>query len=259
MIDYKFLESDKVFRRRYVVETYNTSYFQTIKVSDLFKYLQEVASQHSEAMKIGFVDLKSNKGAWVLTKQLLEVDRLPKALEEFTIHTWSQKYNKIVATRNFLMTDKENHVIIKATSDWVVLDLEKRRIIPLTKINLDYIQSYDYDLFPQSLNKIVINQHNLVNEFTKKVRFSDIDLNGHMNNTNYVDMVLDSMAEYFPQRHKLKQINTNFIQEVKFLEDITIRTFQVNSNVFHHQIIRNMDGNEVFTAITQWDKQDNEA
>lgn len=253
MKDFNFLNSDKVFRREYLVETYNTSYFQTIKVSDLFKYLQEVASQHSEIMKIGFDDLKSKKGAWVLTKQLLEVERLPKALEEFTIHTWSHKLNKIVATRNFIVTDKENNIIIKATSDWVVINLEKRRIIPISKINLDYIQSYDLDLFSEALSKININQENLVNEFTKKVRFSDIDINGHMNNTSYVDMVLDSMAEYFTERYTLKVINTNFLQEVKFLEEITIRTYQVEETIFHHQIIRIHDACEVFTAITEWE------
>ena len=112
MKDLSFLNSRKTFRREYVVETYNTSYFQTIKVSDLFKYLQEVASQHSEIMKIGFDDLKGNKGAWVLTKQLLELKRLPKALEEFTIHTWSHKHNKIVANRNFIVTDKHKIILL---------------------------------------------------------------------------------------------------------------------------------------------------
>jgi acyl-ACP thioesterase len=254
MKDLSFLNSEKIFRREYVVETYNTSYFQTIKVSDLFKYLQEVASQHSEIMKIGFDDLKDNKGAWVLTKQLLEVKRLPNALEKFTIHTWSRELNKIVANRNFIVMDKQNNIIIRATSDWVVLNLEKRRIIPLSKLNLDSIQSYDYDLFSEPLTKINIISANLINEFTKKVRFSDIDINGHMNNTCYVDMVLDSMAEYFDQRHSLQLINTNFLQEVKFLEDIAIKTYQVETNIFHHQIIRNNDGCEVFTAITEWEK-----
>ena len=253
MVNKDFWESDKVFRRSFIVETYNTSYFQTIKLSDLFRYLQEVGSQHSETMKIGFDDLKSNNGAWVLTKQLLEVERLPKALEKFTIHTWSHKHNKIVASRNFLITDENGKVIIKATSDWVVINLEKRRIIPLTKINVDYIQSYNYELFPQPLHKIVVCEDKLVNEFTKKVRFSDIDLNGHMNNTCYVDMVLDSMAEFFTQRQQLKLVNTNFIQEVKHLEEITIRTFQIESNLFHHKIVRNRDDSELFTAITRWE------
>ena len=253
-MDKNFFESDKVFRKKYAVETYNTSYFQTIKISDLFKYLQEVASLHSESMKIGYEDLKVNLGAWVLTKQLLEVIRLPRALEEVTIHTWSHKHNKIVATRNFVVTDKDNNVLVKVISDWVVLNLKKRRIIPLSKINLDYIQSFDYELFPDPLDKIVIDNKYLVNEFTKKVRFSDIDLNGHMNNTSYVDMVLDSIAEFFTKRHNLKLINTNFIQEVKYLEEITIRTFQVQPNIFHHEIVRKDDGCELFKAITVWEK-----
>lgn len=254
MKDLNFLNSEKVFKRAYVVETYNTSYFQTIKVSDLFKYLQEVASKHSEIMKIGFDDLKSSKGAWVLTKELLEVRRLPDALEEFTIHSWSRELNKIVANRNFIVMDKNNNIIIKATSDWVVINLEKRRIIPLNKLNMDYTQNYDHDLFSEPLSKINIIPENLVNEFTKKVRFSDIDINGHMNNTCYVDMVLDSMAEYFTERHTLKLINTNFLQEVKFLDEITIKTYQVESTTFHHQIIRSNNAQEVFSAITEWEK-----
>lgn len=205
-------------------------------------------------MKIGYDDLQEKNGAWVLTKQLLEVIRLPQALEEFTIYTWSHKHNKIVATRNFLVLDKDNKILIKVVSDWLVLDLVKRRIIPLTKINLDYIESFDYKLFPEALAKIVVTEVNKVNEFTKKVRFSDIDLNGHMNNTSYVDMVLDSMAEYLTKRHKLIKINTNFLQEVKFLEEITIRTYQVENKLFHHKITRTSDQCELFTAITEWEE-----
>ncbi len=254
MTNLDFLNSDKIYKQKYLVETYNTSYFQTIKISDLYKYLQEVASQHSEVMKIGFDDLKNNKGAWVLTKQLIEFERLPRALEEFTVHTWSNRHNKIVANRNFLITDKDNKPIIKATSDWVVINLEKRRIIPLTKINLDFIQSFNHELFANPLEKINIIAENLVNKFTKQVRFSDIDINGHMNNTAYVDMVLDSIAEYFDKRYDLIRINTNFIQEVKFSEEISIKTYQVEDNIFHHKIIRQNDNLEVFTAITEWER-----
>ncbi len=250
----KALDDPRVYKKSYLVETYNTSYFQTIKVSDLFKYLQEVASLHSESMKIGYNDLKSINGAWVLTKQKLEVERLPESLEEIKIHTWSHKYNKIIATRNFVVTDSNNEILIKVISDWLVLNLSKRRITPLTKVNLDSIMSYDLQLFPEDLAKIEIIRENLVNSFSKKVRFSDIDLNGHMNNTSYIDMVLDSIAEFFNQHYQLKVIDTNFIQEVKYLEEILINTYQIEEYLFHHEIISQLDNKQVFTATTSWEK-----
>lgn len=251
----EFTKSDKVFRRSYTVETYNAGYFQEIRLSDLFKYLQEVASQHSEAMKIGFDDLQNNQGAWVLTKQYLEVIRLPRALEKFTIHTWSHKHNKFIANRNFIVTDEADNLLIKVTSDWVVISLDKRKIIPLNKLNLDYIQSLDLALFTDPLQKIVIDDKSeIVNEFTKTVRFSDIDLNGHMNNTCYIDMVLDSCAEVFSHKKDLKSINTNFIQEVKLSDEILIQTYQKETFHFDHKIIRLSDKREVFTATTVWEK-----
>lgn len=248
----EILASKKVYRKDYIVETYNTSFFQTIKVSDLFKYLQEVASLHSESMKIGYSDLSDVNGAWVLTKQKLEVVRLPRALEKFTIHTWSYKHNKIVASRNFLVTDAEDNILIKAVSDWVVLNLNKRRIIPLSKIRLNEVQSYDYPLFSSDLDKIEIQRNKLVNQYTKKILFSDIDINGHMNNTAYIDMVLDSVSEYFSKYKMLKVIDTNFIQEVKFKEEITINSYEIDENTYHHEIFLNSDQSVLFTAITKW-------
>ncbi len=249
----ELINNPKVFKKSYAVETYNTSFFQTIKISDLFKYLQEVASLHSESMKIGYSDLASINGAWVLTKELLEIERLPKSLERFTIHTWSHKYNKIFATRNFLVTDQDGNVLLKAVSDWLVLNLLKRRIIPLTKVNLDSIQSYDLKLISEDLSKIEVVRESLVNTFSKRVRFSDIDINGHMNNTCYIDMVLDSIAEYFDKRYQLKLINTNFIQEVKYLDEIIIKTYQHEKLVFHHEILTARDNKQVFTATTSWE------
>ncbi len=246
------LKDSRVFAKSFAVETYNTSYFQTIKISDLFKYLQEVAALHSESMQIGFNDLMSASGAWVLTKQLVKINRLPKSLEKFKIHTWSHKHNKIIATRNFVVTDSQNKIIIEAVSDWVVIDVVKRRIIPLSKINLSSVMSYDLQLFSEDLKKIDINRHNLVNTFSKKARFSDIDMNGHMNNTCYIDMILDSLAEHFDKHYSLQEIDTNFIQEVKYLQEISIKTYLIDTLLYHHEIISCDDGKQVFTATTRW-------
>ena len=254
MKDLNFLNDKKVFSQKYTVEMYNASYFKTIRLAYLFRYLQEVAGQHSEAMKVGYDDLKANNGGWVLVKQLLEIERLPEALEEFTVYTWSNKHNRAVANRSFLVTDSAGKMIAKASSDWVVLDFTKRRIIPLNKIDMSSTESFKYEIFDQDLTKIELNKGKLVNSFVKKIRFTDIDIMGHMNNTCYVDLVIDSMAEVFSERHTLKSINTNFIQEVKFNDEIIINSYQSGDNVFHHQILRVNDEIEVFTAETVWTK-----
>lgn len=252
MKDLSFLKDKRIFSKDYTVKMNNASYFQTIKLAHLFRYLQEVAGLHTEAMKTGYHHLRAQNGAWVLTKQLMEIDRLPNALEEFTIHTWSNKYSKIVANRNFIVTDSKGKSIIKVSTDWIVLNLLKRRILPLTKIDLSSTKSYNCEVFSHDLTKIELIKDNPVNSFTKKVRFSDIDFNGHMNNTRYVDLAIDSVADRFSQRNSLKSINTNFIREVSLDDEIMVNCYQCGEDTYQHQLVRVNDEQEVFTAETIW-------
>ncbi len=240
--------SSGVLERNYEVETYNTSYFRTMKISDIFKYLQELASKHSEILGIGFDDLKSQNGAWVLTKQLINITRLPNALEKFKVYTWCSYVTKITAFRNFLVVDEKENELVKVKTEWVIINLEKRRIIPMSKIRLPEVTKINNDFYNNKIDKVLIQENDLVNSFEKQVRFTDIDINGHMNNIVYLDMLIDSIADYLDQYTPLVEINSNFIKEARFGDKLKIETCKLSAKEFTHSIIRKDDNTELFKA-----------
>jgi acyl-ACP thioesterase len=247
------LQTNKgVLKRDFVVQTYNSSFFRTMKVADLFKFLQELASEHSDVLGIGFDDLKKHNGAWVLTKQLIDIERLPNSLETFTVYTWCSNVTKITAMRNFLVADKNGEVLARAKSEWVVIDLSSRRIIPISKINLPETTYLPTDFYNGKIEKIKSNDNETISTFDKRVRFTDIDINGHMNNTVYLDMVLDSMGDHFESYRKLACINSNFVREAKFGDEISIKSHEIAENEYYHTIYRVSDNSELFKAKTRF-------
>ncbi|OQY38714.1 MAG: hypothetical protein B6226_03255 [Candidatus Cloacimonetes bacterium 4572_65] len=245
------LNNQAIFSKSNIVETYATSYFGTLKVSDIFRNLQEIASLHSDSMKIGFNDLKEMKGGWVLAKQHLDITELPKAMENYTIHTWSKSLNKLYAIRNFSLRDANNREIAFSTSTWVLINLESRRLIPLTKLPMESVVQFD-DNVTTVTPKIKLNKSSLVNSFKTKIRFSDIDINGHFNNTRYVDLTIDSIAEYFLEHRKLLSISTNFLHEGKFGDEIEIFSYMITPDEYHHLIYNITNDYEMFKAVTKW-------
>ena len=48
----------------------------------------------------------------------------------------------------------------------------------------------------------------------RKARYSEMDMNGHINNTHYIDYLLDSHEFDFYKKHRITSIKINYEKEV---------------------------------------------
>ena len=113
--------------------------------------------------------------------------------------------------KRFFVYDNEGNIIIKAISTWVLLDKNTRRIKRSNFIALPYVNvnksALDYKL--KKLNPY----QDLVYVYSKMIGYSDIDINGHLNNSKYLDFIIDCFTFQEHQEHTIKSIEVNFINE----------------------------------------------
>ena len=108
-------------------------------------------------------------------------------------------------------------------------------------------------ILPGSLDKLQpLNTHEDERKF--QVRFRDLDINQHVNNTSYVEWILESIPAGVKKDAVLSELEINFLAE-SFLHDriIAKRLSRGASNrLFHHGLYREGDGQELVRARTVW-------
>lgn len=110
----------------------DVDYKNNLKIKSALSYLEDIAGIHSNIAGYGLLDIEKNQKTWVLINWKLEFIRRPRYSETLKVRTWSNGTEKIYALRDFYMYDEQGEIVAKATSKWVLIDIEKKGIAKLT-------------------------------------------------------------------------------------------------------------------------------
>ena len=182
---------------------------------EVLRYLQDCSTFQSQSLGIGPEYLLAHKRAWILLAYKIQLLKDIKYNEQIEIGTSALKFDKVMATRQFFIKDSSGEFAVKAESIWSLLDLESR--MP-TRINQEDAVKYGCEEMFESIKP------------TRKMKFSGekevlgsvvvpntyIDINGHMNNTNYARIA----QEFLPDDFKYNQVEIVYSKEA--LEKETI-------------------------------------
>lgn len=202
--------SDKLIVKR-TLQAYQCDRYGYVRPLILMNELQGVADGHAEQLKFGRTYLQEHNLGWVVTHYLVDIVEMPREGEEFTFYTWPSSQDGLRATRDFEIRGSDGRLMVRATSQWCLIDITKRRPIAIDtssfKWNIVHERAWDrkFEKFPDF-------------EATKthvfKCRFDDIDVNQHINNAVYAVWATESVGYAYRNQHRLKRIELNFKREI---------------------------------------------
>ena len=117
--------------KEYVIRTYECDRNENLRLPTLMNIFQDIADSHASAMGIGLDYCLRNGMAWVGSNYHLMLERLPKMHEKIKVLSWPSAEKKIGAIREFLVLGENGNVIIKASSQWILIDAVRRRPVSL--------------------------------------------------------------------------------------------------------------------------------
>ena len=149
---------------------------------------------------------------WIITEHEIQVtDRLPFLYEEVIIETEAIAYNKFFCYRDFRVFDKEENLLLTIQTTFALLDWESRKVQPV----LDEIVAPYESTFEKRLRRgEKFSELDDVQVEDYRVRFYDIDMNGHVNNSRYIDWVYDVLGYDFLQKHIPRSLRIKYSKEV---------------------------------------------
>ncbi len=220
------------------VTSFEVDMFDRMKISALMKRHQEVGEMHLSEFGTTSESMRSAQNlSFIFTKVNILVHRLPNSREKIVIRTWCSALKGVRFTRNYVTFDKNGRILTEAKAEVTVIDLATRRIVRPTEINGFESFLYNDELtngapYPSKIRPAAENSVT----HKRPVRFSDIDYNGHVNNTVYADMALDCLDSKL-LKNPIKGFEINFVNEILPEETVEIAvTEEENGFVFQGNV-----------------------
>ena len=233
------------------VKAFDVDSNNRIKVSTVFDYFQEAASNHAEQLNFGYDDLLPKKLFWVLSWAKIEFINFPKFMDEIKVQTWGKMQHKLHSMRDFLLMDKEDEIICRATTGWLLLDLKTLRPKILDQEFPDVIHWYNKSALADLPGKFpVVTEKSKV--YTQKINYSDIDLNQHVNNAKYIELLLDCFDSEFHKNHCMDNMTISFLSETKYGEVIELSKGIVDGNTNYIESTNLYTQKVVFKSLINW-------
>lgn len=160
----------------------------------ILQILESAASDHSSNAGDSVADANKNGIAWILTEWRVKIIRRPENGEKLNITTWVRgKAPASTVYRDFLLTNINGAEVIRAEAKFALLDLNTSR---LTRISEELFASYqpeEQTVFEDNVRLRAPSEYTA--EKVINLRRSDIDFNGHVHNTRYVDLAMETLSQ----------------------------------------------------------------
>ena len=239
------------YEKEYLISSYECDRNENLRLLTLMNILQDAADEHATSLGLG-LDYCLSKGlAWVGSNYHLQILRLPKMHEKIKLLTWPAVEKKLGAIREFLLLDDKGNPIIKASSQWILIDAARRKPVALRE-NLPMYQVIDERVIETDFAKIPEPQK--IDETAEFfIRFDDIDLNNHVNNAVYPLWASEAVGIEFRSTHTPSEIEISFKKEGLYGEDILVET-EISNLTSLHSIKAKSDGRELARVRIIWNK-----
>jgi len=190
--------------------------------SAILETMQDVAGTHSLLLGCGREDLIKRNIVWVLSRSELHIDRYPSSGETVTVHTFPTPNRICFFPRYFIFTDARGEMIGKAGTLWLLLDITTRRMLPPGDIAKLIPDNTDLSI-PMNLPATVGNLQGeeFLSEYTPV--YTDLDVNGHVNNTRYADWLCNTLGIELMKQYEPERIILNYNHEVLPGQRVSLR------------------------------------
>ena len=244
------MEENGIWKESFTIQANMVDTSHSATMTSICNFLQIIAGNHAHFRGLGFDDMNASGNFWVLNRLLVQMESMPEWRSKITIHTWVNSMKGPFSYRNFIIYDKNNISLGSASTLWVALNTKTRRPVRLNTDTFPILQ----DKQPKcgEPKKLAVPKSEELVSSERKVVYSDLDVVNHVNNTKYIEWLLDSYST-LNRRTTPHLLEINYLNETHSEDTVVISSLKPhNEDVHLHQMHRKSDGKEVIRAKLSW-------
>jgi acyl-ACP thioesterase len=229
-----------------------------VKPAALFQRLSEAAGTHATRLGAGFEAMAERGLTWVHARMKVQVDRYPHLGDTVTLRTWPKTIRRrLLYIRDFEVVDAAEQRLAAATSAWLIVDAATHRIVRPRDAHVNLPAPPDRVGLDDPLDKLSLETDGEA-AGTERLRvragYSAVDVQGHVNNSRYVEWICDAFPVSTFRDHQLEWLQINYTHEVMPDEEVAILADPVADDPGVWAVVgHNWTGdNRAFEALMRW-------
>ncbi|MCQ2438930.1 MAG: thioesterase [Oscillospiraceae bacterium] len=206
--------NDLLYKNTFAVDAADCDMFGRLRPSIMLRLMQGAGWAHADALGLGNDAVWSRGLLWVIGRTVAEIDRLPRADEQITLCTWPGQQRKVFLPRSFEIADAEGRSLIRAKSIYLMMDRESRHTVTPQSVGLDVPGACERAELPDPASRVPF-PGSLDGSESRRATYSELDINGHLNNTHYLSWGEDLLSVDYHRAHALRSLWVEYRREVR--------------------------------------------
>ena len=204
------ISMEPIYQQTFHINDAAVDCFGRLKPSMLLFYVQEVSGIHADTLGAGFDALMAKNLFWAILRTRVQIARLPRSGETIRVETWPMPTSRVAYPRSVVAYDEAGAEVFRAISLWCLMDTQSRSMVLPGKsgVIVEGTLRGNELAVPGSLAV-----KGLENTRQRQVLFSDLDRNGHMNNTRYMEWCSDLLPSGFHSCHEPQEFTVCYHAE----------------------------------------------
>lgn len=214
------MSDNKISRYNFVAEPFHVDFNGKLTLGVLGNHLLNSAGFHAAERGFGIADLNEEQYTWVLSRLAIELDDMPNQYEKFSVETWVENVYRLFTDRNFALIDKDGKTIGYARSVWAMISMKTRKPADLLSMHGGNITDYicDKECPIEKPSRIKVASQDAIS--SKIAKYSDIDINGHVNSVRYIEHILDLFPIEYYQEMRIRRFEIAYIMESYYGDEL---------------------------------------
>lgn len=207
---------EKIGRYEFGIDAYLTDFRGKATLPMIGGFMLQAATKHAEERGFGYSAMTSQNRVWVLSRIAIEIFEYPKNDTVMVLDTWVANVNRLFTERHFSFEDSDGKPLGYAKSLWASIDLKTRK--PTNVLELEGLSEYIVEKKNpiEGMTKIPILKDNYVVASDFIVKYSDVDINKHLNSMKYIEHFVDVFDIEMFREKEIRRIEINYLSEGRY-------------------------------------------
>ena len=226
-----------IIQHPYTIDFFDVDHRTRMTFKAMARAFQGLATRHSQQVGAGYTVLNKQGVVWFLHRLKIEVIAFPRLFDQVRLFTWSRGFKGFKGFREYRIESAGGDVLVRASSVWLFYNFIRKRI---TKVPKEISDRYRFETrknFDTELDDWKPRSKiDLERELAISLRYSDFDMNGHVNNTEYIGFLESLFYTKTIPGLGLKSVKIRFEREIGQTVDRVCTGWQQQGNHCHCEI-----------------------
>jgi acyl-ACP thioesterase len=213
------------------IASYDAGQDQRLRLSNQLKLQQEIGELHFEEADLSYQTIQSRGAVFLLTRLNSVIIRAPIFNEQVQVRTWHRDTKGVQFFRCYQFLDMDGQLLIDSVSAFAMVDPVEHKLLRPSEF-----AQFGVSQQPERRNSCPDPARLKLPEVMqpmgkRRIRWSDTDYNGHLNNTVYADILCDNLPGGM-QGKRITGFSLSYLKEAKEGDVLELQAVEENGQVW---------------------------